>query len=171
MRTFSFPWISGVVATRTLTLSVAALRGGGTGILVDAEETWIVTRPAGERVPAGVHEVGVTSARPGEAPILTRTVTSPAKVRRIISLIDAMQVLQPGFYGCPALPVGAPVVTFDFRAAAGTPVLATASLTDYDFPSGPCNAVSFNIGGRPQKPLVGGNFLSQVQRLLGVQFQ
>ena len=171
MLSYSFPAIAGVISARALTFYSVALRGGGTGIRVDAQETWIVSRPASEKVPARVHEVEVMSARPGRAPILTRSVTGPAKVRRIISLLDQMQIVQPGAYSCPLLQPGQPVVTFDFRATAGGPVLAEASLTDYGFDSGPCDAVSFSIHGHPQKPLIGGNFLGQVQRLLGVRFR
>jgi len=68
-------------------------------------------------------------------------------------------------------PAGQPIVTFDFRAAAGRPVLAQASLTDDSFGSGPCNPVSFSIRSHGQNPLIGGNFLGQVQRLLGVRFR
>jgi hypothetical protein len=168
---FSFPPIGAEVSMRALTFYAVALRGGGTGIRVDAQETWILPRLTSERVPAGVHDIEVTSARRGTPPILSRNVTNPAKVHRIISLIDEMPVLQPGFYGCPELPAGQPVVTFDFRAAAGQPVLAQASLTGYRFGSGPCNPVSFSIRGHRQKPLIGGNFLSNVQRLLGVRFR
>jgi hypothetical protein len=160
-----------VSSARALTFDAVALRTGGTGIRVDAQETWILGRPAGEKVPAGVHEVAVTSTRPGTAPILSRTVTGPARVRRIVAWIDRMQIVQPGSYSCPALLTGQPVVTFDFRAAAGGPMLAQASLTDYGFESGPCDPVSFSIRGHSQKPLIGGNFLNLVQRLLGVRFR
>ena len=171
MLSFSFPSIGAVVSMRTLSLDAVALRGGGTGIRVDAQETWIVPRLPAERVPPGAHEVEVRSARPGTPSILSWNVTNPGKVRRIISLIDEMPIVQPGFYGCPVSPAGQPIVTFDFRAAAGRPVLAQASLTDDSFGSGPCNPVSFSIRSHGQKPLIGGNFLGQVQRLLGVRFR
>jgi hypothetical protein len=168
---FSFAPIGAVVSMRTLAFDAVALKEGGTGIRVDAQETWIMERPISERVPAGVHEVDVTSAKPGMAPILSRSVTGPARVRRIISLIDRMPIVQPGAYGCPAFPAGQPVVRFDFRAGPDQPLLARASLTDYGFGSGPCNPVSFSIRGTPQKPLLGGSLLGQVQRLLGVRFR
>jgi hypothetical protein len=171
MLSFSFRPINDVVSMRALAFDAVALSGGGTGIRVDAQETWIVTRQASEKVPAGVHEVDVTSTQPGMAPTLSRGVIGPARVRRIISLIDRMPVVQPGSYGCPDFPAGQPVVRFDFRVAPGRPLLARASLTDDGFGSGPCNPVSFSIRGHPQKPLLGGNFLGQVQRLLGVRFR
>jgi hypothetical protein len=171
MMLYWFRAISGVVSMRVLTFHAVALRGGGTGVRIDAQETWILPRPVSEKVPSGVGEISVTSARPGSAPILSRTVSRPGKVRRIISLIDHLQIVQPWVYSCPALLAGQPVVTFDFRAATGGRVLAQASVTDYRFESGPCNAVSFSIAGHRMKPLIGGDFLSQVQRLLGVRFR
>jgi hypothetical protein len=171
MRSFSFPPIGAVVSMRTLSLDAVALRGGATGIRVDAQETWIVPRLAVERVPPAAHEVEVTSVRPGTPSILSWNVTNPGHVRRIISLIDAMPIVQPGFYGCPVFSSGQPIVTFDFRAAVGQPVLAQASLTDASSGSGQCNPVSFSIRKHRQKPLIGGNFLSQVERLLGVRFR
>ena len=170
MVSFSFPPVSGVVSARSLTLDAVTLSGGGTGIRVDAQVTWVLARSAHERVPAGVHVVKVTSARPGAPAIVSVSVTAPRTVGRIVSLVDRMSTVQPGAYSCPALMAGKPVVTFAFQAAAGLPVLAQASLTDYGFGSGPCNPVSFSIGGRAQKPLIGGSFLAEVQRLLGVRF-
>jgi hypothetical protein len=134
------------------------------------QETWIVPRPASERVPSGVREVDVTSAPPGMAPVVSLSVTSRAKVAQIISLIDEMQTLQPGFFSCPAL-LEKPVVTFDFRGAASEPLLAQARLTDYGFPSGPCSPVSFSVRGHRQQPLIGGEFLTQVERLLNVRLR
>ncbi len=127
--------------------------------------------PAGERVRVGVHVIAVRSARPGKPPIVSRIVTAPTKVRRIISWIDQMPIVQPGAYSGPLLLAGQPVVTFAFQAAAHRPVLAQASLTDYGFDSGPCNPISFTVAGRRQKPLIGGNILSRVQHLLGVHFR
>lgn len=168
---FSLPPVSGVIAMRTVTFEAVALSAGGTGIRVDAQDTWVLPRPASEKMPAGVHEIDVTSARPGQAPIVSQSVTSRGRVRRIIDWLDTMQILQPGVYGCPGLQAGQPVVTFTFRAGPGQPALAQASLTDYGFASGPCNPISFSIGGHRQKPLIGGNFLTKVGRLLGVRFR
>ncbi len=172
MLSYSFPPVGRVISMRAMTFYAVALRGGGTGIRVDAQETWIVPRPPGEKVPDGVRVVEVTSARPNTPAIVSRTVTAPTKVRRFVTLLDQMPTVQPGFaYSCPAFPGTHPVVTFDFRAAAGKPTLAQASLTDYGYPSDPCNPVSFSIRGHRQKPLIGGDFLTKVQRLLRVDFR
>jgi len=41
---------------------------------------------------------------------------------------------------------------------------------DFHGISGPCNPIDFSIRGHRQTVLIGGNFLKQVQRLLGVRF-
>ena len=157
---------------RALTFNAVALSGGGTGVFVDAQETWVVPRAPSEQVPAGVHVVEVTSARPGMPAIAPGTVTTAAKVRRIISLVDQMPIVQPGVTSsCPGLTGSHPDVTFDFRAAVGRPILAEARVTDYGRLSGPCNPVSFSIHGRRQDPLIGSDFLTRIHRLLGIRFQ
>jgi hypothetical protein len=52
-------------------------------------------------------------------------------VRRIVSLINAMPIAQPGTISCPELRIdGARVITTKFRARAGAS-LARATYTDY----------------------------------------
>ena len=65
--------------------------------------------------------------------------------------------------------LGGPTVTFDFHATAGGALLAQARVIDFRGASGPCNPVQFSIRGRRETPLIGGSFLEQVQRLLGVR--
>jgi hypothetical protein len=74
----------------------------------------------------------------------------------------------PSGTSCPVL--GGPIVTFDFRFVSGV-LLARASVIDFQGTSGPCNAIEFSMHGHLQPPLIGGNFLKRVQRLLGVSFQ
>ncbi len=161
------------MSSRALTITAVALDGGATGIRVEALETWIVPRPAAEKIPAGVHEIDVTSARQGAAPIVALKVTAPAKVRRITRLLDQLPMVQPGAgYSCPAAPLPPdPIVRFDFLAAVGKPALARAQVADYGHALGPCNAISFSIRGHHQRPLVGDNILTKVQRLLGINFR
>lgn len=172
MFSYWFRPVGEVISMRALTFNAVALSGGGTGVFVDARETWVVPRAPSEQVPAGVHVVEVTSARPGMPAIASRTVTTAAKVRRIISLVDQMPIVQPGVTSsCPGLTGSHPDVTFDFRAAVGRPILAEARVTDYGGLSGPCNPVSFSIHGRRQDPLIGSDFLTRIHRLLGIRFQ
>ena len=170
----SFSWsaIPGVLRFRALTVTMTSLQGNVTGVLAEAESDWIVPRPAGERIPAGVQEVDITSAKLNGPTTISLSVTNSATVHRIVSLIDAMQVAQPVRIACPALLTsGARVITLTFRAHAGSRVLAKATYTDYrplTAPSGQCTPVYFSIRGRRQDPLIGGNFVKQLADILGV---
>jgi hypothetical protein len=163
----------GVLSSRALTITAVALPGGQTGIRIDAQDTWMLPRPAAEKIPAGVREIEVTSALRGQASIVSLKVVAPAKVREIIRLIDRLPIIQPGAgYYCPALKPGQPVVTFDFRATAGKRILARAQVADYGYALGPCNPIRFSIRGHDQTPLVGdGSFLTHTQHLIGTQFR
>ena len=173
MLSFYLAALPGVISSRTLTITAVALRGGVTGIRVDAQDTWIMPRLAAAMIPAGVHEIQVTSARRGAAPTVSLKVTAPAKVRRIIRLVDELPTVQSGVaYHCPPAKPGDLVVAFDFRANAGKPLLARARLiAEPDYAPGPCDPISFSIRGHRQTPLVGDGFLTQVQRLLSIHFQ
>ncbi|MFZ0387624.1 MAG: hypothetical protein WAL22_18315 [Solirubrobacteraceae bacterium] len=66
----------GIVSEQTL-IDMVTLPSGATGSRVDAPVIYRVPRPAGEQVPAGVTEVDITRAAPGQMPDLSRTVTEP----------------------------------------------------------------------------------------------
>lgn len=100
-------------------------------------------------------------------------ITSPGKVHELMSLIDAMPIVQPIMINCPALIVtGARVVTLSFRAARGGPVLAQATYTAYGSdltaPSDECTPIEFSIRGHRQTALIGGDFINHANRLLGI---
>ncbi len=163
--TFSFAPLGGRISTRWLNVTAVALPHRQTGVRVDAQDVWIVPRPASEKVPADVHEIDVTSGYPGKQPSTAVSVTNPAQVRQIVRWFDALDIAQPGAYSCPV--VGGPTVTLTFRAANGVPV-AQASGLDFQGTSGPCNPIQFSIRGRRQKPLSGGEFFNRVQRVIGI---
>ncbi|MGI8505415.1 MAG: hypothetical protein ACR2MK_01180 [Solirubrobacteraceae bacterium] len=169
---YSWPAIGGVIGLRELAVSVTSLSSSATGVLAQAESDWIVPRPASERVPAGTHEIDVTSAKLDGPTTASLSVTSAVKVRRIVALIDKMPIVQPGTYSCPGLTnVGARVVRLAFRARVAGKLLARATYVDYPpltAPSGPCNAIDFSVRGHRRAPLIGGDFVTQAQRVLGV---
>ncbi len=170
--TFEWPPVRGVLAERELSVTLTALPGGATGALAQAQSVWIVPRPRSEKVPSMVHELDVASAPVDGSPTVDLSVTSAAKVRRIVSIFNALPIVQPGVYSCPALLTqSARVITLSFRRDAGGQLLAQAQYVAYPhlaYVSGPCNAIDLTIAGRRQKPLLGGNFLWRVQRLLGI---
>lgn len=141
---FALPPIRGVLAERVLGVTTATLPHGMTGIRTDGEAVWLTPRPAWERIPRAVGRV-VVSARgagangrvgPASAP---RTLRG-ARARRLVSFINAAEVVQPGARSCP--------VGFDdsvflrFIGAAGR-TLARAT----ESPTG-CAYVKLTIGGR-----------------------
>ncbi len=148
--TFFLPAVSHVLDSRELLVQVAA-DGKKTAIRVDAQVTWTPARPAGERVPTAAKAVTLSEdlgLNPGKAktpkPV---TITDPAKVSRLVALVNALPLTQPGEFGCPS--GFGDNLTLTFRAAPGAPALAVAT----DELSG-CPAVSFTLGGKSQPDLV-----------------
>jgi hypothetical protein len=114
-------------------------------IRVDAEDSWAMTRTAAQRVPGTVTAVTVTPEHVAGPIIIgdSVTVTSPADVHRLLSLVNGLPVFASGVaYSCPAqLSSGLRLV---FRDGVNGPVAATATAN----PTG-CGTVSLTIDGRP----------------------
>ena len=166
---FAFPPQAGVLSSRTLIVKMTALGAHATAVRVDAQDVWEIPRSAAERIPAGVHDIDVSSAVPGKPPTLSQSVTDPTKVASIIKLIDALPIVQPGTIACPMILVNGPTVTFTFRASSGGRVLAHASQRFVLGPTTACDPMSLSIEGRQQTPLLGGStFLGAVGKLLGL---
>jgi hypothetical protein len=160
------------LVSRQTMIDMVALPSGATGIRVDAQVVYRVPRPAGERVPAGIAEVDITRAAPGQKPDLARTVTKPMRVRAIIGLIDRLPIVQSGFIACPVQLAGVPVVTFSFRASSTGPALASASEpANVSEPTSACDALTFTTGTRAWPSLLrGARFLHRVDRLVHTRF-
>jgi hypothetical protein len=173
--TVSYGWhaIAGVIRLRALAIYATALSDAVTGVLAQAESDWIVPRPASERIPAATHEIDISSAKLHGPTAVSLIVTSPAKVRRIVSLFNAMPIAQPAAYACPALMLaGARVIRISFRTGRGGSLLARATYIDYPplpAASGPCTPIELSIDGRRRDPLIGGNFLKTIHRIIGIR--
>jgi hypothetical protein len=170
---FSWPSVAKLLTGRQVIVQAVDLAGGGAGVRVDARVEWIIPRPVRERIPRGAHEVDVTRGMPGQSPSLSINVVAPGKIRALAAMVDALGIVQPGFYACPESPVDAPVVTFTFRASDGGTVLATASQSAWARePTTSCDPMSFSIRGRSQTPLLGGAaVVRKAGRLLGIRLQ
>jgi hypothetical protein len=169
--TYSFPPVGHVLGTRWLVVSMVALPGGETGLRVDAEVQWIVPRPTAERIPPSVAVLEVGVGAPGRSPSTRAIVVNRAKVWRIASWINALQITQPGVWNCPAEVVGAPLVTFTFRRDLTGPAVAQATeLASATEPTTPCDPMTLSIDGRRWTPLLGGAAVVRAaQRLIGVR--
>lgn len=133
-------------------------------IRVDALVVWIYPRSPAEKVPPAVRRIGVKTTT------VSREVTDPAKVKKIVDWFDALPISPPGVaLFCPAyrlIPV-----TFSFRSATGK-LLAEAVVPAGG--AGICDAITFDIHGKRQTPLIdsqhGPSFAARVERLLDVRF-
>lgn len=166
---FRWPPVPGVLGDRMLTLTATMLRSGDSGVLLESQSDWVVLRASSERIPAAVRRIQVTSAVLGRrVPSIAFSVTRRSWIRATLRLINSMPVAQPVTYVCPA-ETDPRVITMTFQRANGA---ALAVLTYMDWrpwlsPSIACKTVGLTIAGRRQRPLLGGNFLLTLTKLLG----
>jgi hypothetical protein len=154
------------LGSEALAISTTAAPGGGTLVRADGEVVWLSARPSAERVPAGVRSVEVTRGPTYKRVTLRRTISSQASVRRVVAVLNALPIVQPGAWSCPAEPLG-PVVGLTLRGSAGG-VLARATQAA-GAEVGNCSPMSFSVGGRAQTPLAeGARVVAVAGRALGV---
>jgi hypothetical protein len=111
------------------------------------------------RIPAGVRSIDVHSSRG-----ISRRVTDPQKVAKIVRWFDALPVAPRAIYYCPMIRYRPPA-TLDFRTAGGA-VLVHARAPG----SAACGgSIDFSVRGRPHRPVLAGHFLVRVGRLLGLR--
>jgi hypothetical protein len=165
--------VKGVLDVRWVEVEVTA-HAGGTLLYAQSQSQWVVTRPVGERIPAGVRVVDVTSGWPGKNPRVTRRVTDRPKVRALVSLFNSLEILQPGAINCPAFMPG-PVVVVTFLSAGSAQPVARASVAaaaDFSWPDytpgWACLPIGFAAAGRTWSPLAG-NVVTPIGRLLHVK--
>lgn len=175
MRSLDFDWrpVTRTLGVRHLRVTVTALPGGETGLLAESQSQWIVPRPAGERVPRGVRVVDVQAGPRGEPAKIVRTVTGRAEIHRLIALVDSLEIVQPVEMSCPSLtPNAAWEIALTFRARPGGPALARLDYADYPprlAPGTECTPVQFTVRGHRGKPLLGGDMVRRLQRILGTR--
>jgi hypothetical protein len=160
-----------LIAACALTLATSVVAGCGSS----------------RRVPNGVSEIDIHTPgplhlsthrshghvylRPGRpSPVISRRVTDPSQVERIIGWSNSLKPPGKVSYGCAGGP--AESVRFTFRSANGDE-LATA----YSAPerAGPCDTIGFTVGGQRLRETFlidsrGPSMIHRVQRLLGVKF-
>ena len=150
---FQWPAITNVIETRQLIVEVSSLNDGMTGVRADAQVVAITPRGNSERIPAGTTRLSVTSSASGGHQIPIATVTSPAKIRKVIALLDGLSLLPPEHpFECgPSAPE--PVRLAFYSQRGGAP-LATASFESFPTTSGRgwCSTVGMTINGRAEQP-------------------
>lgn len=164
--------------SQQLRVTVTRLADGRTGVLADARSVWMVPRPAGERVPAGVRRV-VVSLRIGRGPDGMRhqhnhvhALTSAPTVAKVVAELNSLPISQPGLmYMCPAIFNGRPQLTLRFLSAAGA-TLARTQVSVYPGRHGAsgwtsCDPIQFWIGAHRQTSLTSHTFVTWVGALIG----
>jgi hypothetical protein len=145
---FQWPAIANVIETRHLIVEVTSLSDGMTGVRADAQLVPITPRGSSERIPAGATRLSVTGTARGGRQIQIATVTSPAKIRAVIALLDGLPLLPPEHpFECgPSVPEP---VRLAFYANRGGAPLAKANFEPYPTTStwGWCSTVGLTIDG------------------------
>ena len=157
IRTWDLPEVPGVLNERWLMMEAVSDGKGNADIRVDARVEWIPARPGWAHVPGTTRAVVITPV-PGpndrKKPPAPLTVTDPARVRALVSLVNALPMFPSGTFACPF--DDGRGVRLTFLATAGGPVLATAFAK-----SNGCGGVGLVIGagqlptGRPGPREVG----------------
>ena len=152
------------------------LPDGSTALRADAQVVWITPRSASETIPSGaglmriaVHAPSLRRGfEPASLPLLVRLpwkVTSVAQIDRIVSLLNELEVAQPGLRLCPFEGAADSNVQLSFYASDGAAPLAVADI----YLEG-CGGVSLTLGGVPQPSLEGGSeLISPIGEILGVE--
>jgi hypothetical protein len=141
---YALPPVPAVEDTRQLTVEVADAGNGQTAIRVDAQVTWLPPHAASEMVSAAATAVTLSvfpNGNRNKKPPQPETVTSPAAVRRITVMVNALPSFPPGPREC-GFNQGTELV-LTFLAAPKGRVLATALIQ-----TGHCEEVFFTVGTR-----------------------
>src|SRR6476646_3295363 len=118
----------------------------------------LVGHPATTRIPAGARTIDVHSSRG-----VSRQVTEPSKVAKIVRWFDALPTAPHRIYYCPFIRYKPPT-TFVFRDTGGA-VLARAQTPGH----AACGAsFDYSVRGRARRPVLVERFLVRVGHLLGV---
>ena len=157
---WNLPEVPGVLNERQLTVAAVSDGKGNADIRVDAHVDWLSARPGWAHVPATARAVVITAVPGGndrKKPPAPLTVTNPARVRELVSLVNALPMFPAGVFACPF--DDGRGVRLTFLATAGGPVLASAFAK-----SNGCGGVQLVIGagqlstGRPGPHEIGLGF-------------
>jgi hypothetical protein len=170
---FALPAVPGVLTERELVV-LAVRDRGQTAIRVDAQVVWLSARSAAERVPADVTTITVTPVFGFNPNPRARrldhgfTVTDPAKVARIVAVVNGLSRFPDGSFSCPAEFGGQMRLAFGMRPGGRVAARLTAEY-------GGCGVVSVRIGGRAmpalsEYPQSGPRLPQQVLAIAGVSW-
>ncbi|MGA2471328.1 MAG: hypothetical protein ABSG64_11630 [Solirubrobacteraceae bacterium] len=149
---FTLPPVNGVLESQLIIVDVAPLAGGDTGVRADAQVSWVVPRPATERVPTATRLIRLRTVNEstGDQPSRWRAPTSiaaPLKIAAVVALMNRLPLDQQGmcFGGSPVRAVA----RLTFYGRNGGPPLAVAKV----YPVGCGGGVAMTIDGHAQPAL------------------
>ena len=150
-------------------MQAATSPAGQTYVRVDVQVSWQPQRPASERVPAGVTAITITAQpdmnKPHDVPAPV-TLTDPARVGKIVRLVDSLPLNPGGGHCCLGLNENGKGITLSFLGHGNGPVLATASELIAS-----CGGVEFAIRGMDEPILSDpGSFTQQALSIAGVRW-
>jgi hypothetical protein len=165
---YYWPPVPGVLATRALMIEVVQIHPGLTGLRADAQDVWIIPRPASERIPAQETRLRVTVTRFEHRLQGPLTFTSSRRLEHVITLLNSLPRGQPGVRSCPGDP--GRLIRLVFTGPGGRAVAI--------FDPGGCESVALILHGKPQPilatwPIPGhphADLEQLLQRDLGVKF-
>jgi hypothetical protein len=155
---FQWPAVRNVLASRTLTLGIDQLRGGGTALNAYSAAAWITPRGRLDRIPSGIRELrvlaGAVTGLGFTGPAQRALITSPAAINRVVALLDSLPFEPPGAdYGCGFGCRGLAQVRLTFYGRSTARALATA-VYSYALPrpgggrADPTEWVSLTLGSK-----------------------
>src|SRR5579871_3742016 len=154
-----------------LTLSILVML-----VLVTVGAPQVRAQPPSRVLPTGVRVVQATVSFPDvpgyahRSPV-GRTFTNPARVAKLVALVDALPVASRHVI-CPAIAILGPQLTLVFRTGRARPVLAEAQVmvtTGSKGHSGqsPCFPIRLTVRGQWQSPRISKTFVRAVGHLMG----
>jgi hypothetical protein len=184
---FSWPDLAEQVLNRTLTVTVVTPPHGSSSIVAQTQSSWFVPRSAAETVPGRVHAVTITVRlgpavtgpviKPGgHVHISTYLVWRAARVRALVNEFNGLPIVQPSTepLGCPLMLTGsaASELTLAFKTGRRGATVSKAQVyihrgQTWADGGGPCDPISFWIGGTQQTALTSPTFVKQVGKLIG----
>jgi hypothetical protein len=146
---------------RELSISLTTASGGGTAIRIDADDVYWIPRPKWERIPARVRTIDVTVQRTDPTSASSMKITAPAKIAKVVSLVNAQPQTQPYVLECPVF-VGPDVTVKFYGASRSVPVAIVVAN------GSSCGGALVTLRGRPAPDLSSGPTLADdFGRLLG----
>jgi hypothetical protein len=157
---YQFRAVPGRSSNRWLNVTELALPTGATVVTAQSGDQWIKPPPRNVELPRTIKTIDITGGYDVRRPVVRLHVRDRYDVGSIVSWVNGLGV-SPN-YICFGL-YSRPAVTLTFRDAAGKTV---ARVMEGGSAGGPCGSLSLTVKGRKAPPLITGDLLLRIDRLL-----